>query len=377
VTSRGQGSWLRTTRAAARTGRGRTRRTPPGRPPGRRPRRAGWPATPASRPRPAWGRSPQPTAGRRSAPAPTIVRRRRCRRRAGRYAARAGAPPRRGRGPPPAGRPAPRPRPAATARPSDRRRGPAPRPAGGTPPGRPDRSGRRARPGRPRAAAPVRAARGRRRWPPGPASPPPPAAARWTGCQSCPPGACQSCFANSRRCWDPSGSSAWLTKRGFAFTPPLDPQGECRVRNSRCYYCRNERYATPIRTSDSLPRSIELVATSCGSRASPAHKILGQPAALIRRQQAQPGRRRTHQLPDLHSSSDRPRAFASLPTSQAVLLPVLAGPAWTSMEMPARVVLIRTGRSSGRRSSPARLGAAQLRAGLAAARSVQKLGRVR
>jgi hypothetical protein len=32
--------------------------------------------------------------------------------------------------------------------------------------------------------------------------------ARWspTACRSCPPGACQACFAPSRRCWDSSGS---------------------------------------------------------------------------------------------------------------------------------------------------------------------------
>jgi Nuclease-related domain len=44
----------------------------------------------------------------------------------------------------------------------------------------------------------------------------------------------QACFASSRRCWGQSGSPAWPTRRGSASTPPLDPQGECRVRNLEC-----------------------------------------------------------------------------------------------------------------------------------------------
>jgi hypothetical protein len=38
------------------------------------------------------------------------------------------------------------------------------------------------------------------------------------------PSACQACFTSSRRCWDPSGSPSWPTRRGCTSTPPLEPR---------------------------------------------------------------------------------------------------------------------------------------------------------
>jgi hypothetical protein len=46
------------------------------------------------------------------------------------------------------------------------------------------------------------------------------------GCRSCPPGACQACFASSRRCSGPNGSPSWPTGPGLASTPPPNPTCE-------------------------------------------------------------------------------------------------------------------------------------------------------
>jgi nuclease-like protein len=46
----------------------------------------------------------------------------------------------------------------------------------------------------------------------------------WTVSRSYQPGACQACFANSQRCWDPSRSPTWPTRLGSASTLPPDPQ---------------------------------------------------------------------------------------------------------------------------------------------------------
>jgi hypothetical protein len=51
-----------------------------------------------------------------------------------------------------------------------------------------------------------------------------------TGCRFCRLGACQACFASSRRCWVPSGSPAWPTRPGSASTPPPHTPAALAVR---------------------------------------------------------------------------------------------------------------------------------------------------